>query len=314
MPKPNIVVVIPARNEERTIKKVIQETYEVNRKHKLGNMKILVVNDASTDNTGEIAKKFANKVIRGEGKGLGECMYMGLKEALVLNPDIIVSIDADGQSDPKEIPNFVKPITDGKADMVIGSRFLKPGLIKYKMEFSHLIGNKILALFLRRVTKLPITDSHGGIRAMKSEVVEKMDTIGAHTYVQETIIDAAMKGFRIIEIPSIWKKRLYGKTKVVRSIKRYVLWTLPVLLVRTGLHMIFFTAFGIILTLIGFLLGVYLIFIESFKTSIGIDKYPFLMLVVLLISSGIQIFFFGFLLNLIIQLKNKLDYLIRAKI
>lgn len=312
MRKPNIFVVIPARNEEKTIKKIIQETYEVNKKNNLGNMKILVVDDASVDNTGNIAKKFAYKVVRGEGKGLGTAIYFGLLEALKFNPDIIVSIDADGQADPKEIPNFVKPIINNKADLVIGSRFLKPGLIKYKMELSHLIGTKILVWMLRLLTKLPITDSHGGIRAMRKEVAENLELVGTHTYVQETIIDAAQKGFRILEIPSTWRKRLYGKTKVVSSIKRYAIWTLPTLLLRAGTHMMIFSISGILLTLIGFLTGLYLIFIKTQGTKIGVDLYPYLMLVILFIFIGFQLFFFGYLINLIINLKNKLDKMYRT--
>jgi len=312
MKKPNIIVVIPARNEEKTIKQVIQETYKVNRKSKLGKMKILVVDDASIDNTGKIAKKHADKVIKGEGEGLGECMFLGLREALKFKPDIIISIDADGQSDPKEIPNFVKPIIKNEADMVIGSRFLKPGMIKYKMEFSHLIGNKILAWFLRRITKLPITDSHGGIRAMRKEVVVKMKTIASHTYVQETLIDAADRGFRIKEIPSIWRKRLHGKTKVVHSIKKYIFWVLPVLLLRSGLFMKFFPV-GIIITLIGLIFGFILVFILSPGTPIGSNLYPHLILVTLIISIGFNLFLFGVLFNLIIQLRNKIFNLTRDR-
>jgi len=312
MKKPNIVVVIPARNEEKTIKQVIQETYKVNKKNKLGKMKILVVDDASIDDTGKIAKKYADKVVRGEGEGLGECMLLGLREALKFNPDIIVSIDADGQSDPKEIPNFVKPIINDKADMVIGSRFLKADLIKYKMEFSHLIGNKILAWFLRRITKIPITDSHGGIRAMRRKVVDKMKTIASHTYVQETVIDAVDRRFRIKEIPSIWRKRSHGETKVVHSIKKYIFWVLPVLLLRSGLFMKFFPI-GIIVTLIGLFFGCYLVFVVSPGTPLGTNLYPHLILVTLIISIGFNLFLFGVLFNLIIQLRNKIFNLTRDR-
>ncbi len=71
---------------------------------------------------------------------------------------------------------------------------------------------------------------------MRPAVVAELEMVGTHTYVQETIIDAFEKGFRIIEIPSVWKKRENGKSRVLRSIPLYVFYTLPVLILRSGQH------------------------------------------------------------------------------
>src|SRR5690242_3664211 len=128
------------------------------------------------------------------------------------------------------------PIAQDEADMVVGSRFLQPGLIHYRYPTVNRVGTLILSWILRKVTHLPLTDSHGGLRAMRSEVAESIDIIGTHTYVQESIIDAYEKGFRIKEIPSVWRKRVHGKSKVVRSIVQYIMYTLPVLVIRSRNH------------------------------------------------------------------------------
>jgi glycosyltransferase involved in cell wall biosynthesis len=306
--KQKITVVIPAKNEEKSIGFIIKKIFSVFKKYRLGKVKILVISD-SKDRTNEIARKLGAVVIRGMGTGLGSAMYRGINAAVKNGADIIVSIDADGQFDPEELPKVLTPVLKKEADLVLGSRFLKPNSIKYKMPLVNKIGNSLLSWVVRQITKLPITDAQTGYRAMTRELAESLEMIGTHTYVQETIIDAAQKNFRIKEVPVVFKKRKYGGSKVVASIKRYAIWTLPTLMLRAGLHMIFFTFLGVVLFLVGCLLGIYLVYIETSGTPIGINRYPFLMLVVLLISSGLELFFFGFLLNMMIHLKSKLDFL-----
>lgn len=306
MARRKIVVVTPAKNEEKTIGNIIRRIYGVNEKYKLGDMKVLVVSD-SLDNTEQVAKKAGAIVIRGDGKGLGSAMFLGIKKAAQMKPDIIVSIDCDGQTNPEEIKDIIKPIINDEADLVSGSRFYEKGLIKYKMSLVNRIGNKSLSWMVRRITKLPITDAQAGFRAMKREVAESLEMIGTHTYVQETLIDAAKKSFRIKEIPSVWNQRPHGNSKVVSSAKRYFIWTLPTLILRAGIHMSFFVILGIIFSLLGFLLGLSILVSESFNFTRIFAHLPSLLLTTLLISVGIQMFFFGFLLNMVADLKGKID-------
>ena len=78
---------------------------------------------------------------------------------------------------------------------MVASRFLEKGSIKYRYRFINNFGTQVLAGMLRRLTGLPLTDSHGGIRAMRREVAQELEMLGSHTYVQETIIDAVEKDF-----------------------------------------------------------------------------------------------------------------------
>lgn len=301
-----IFVVIPARNEEDSIAGVIGKIKSVNRKHKLGQMTVLIVND-STDNTGKAAKKAGAIVINGDGKGLGAAMYKGLRESARLGADIIVSIDADGQFLPEEMEKVVKPILENKADLVLGSRFLEKNLVEFGMSPSHKFGNSVLSAMVRFITGLEITDAQTGYRAMKREVAERLEMLGSHTYVQETIIDAAEKNFRIIEVPVKFVKREHGGSKVVSSIKRYAIWTLPTLVLRAGVHMMLFVTLGLLMTLMGVALGLYLLISENFDFVRLYSRIPSLLLVVLLVFSGLLMFFFGFTINLIISIKNRVD-------
>lgn len=301
-----IVVVLPAKNEQDTIVGMVKKVQEVVRRQKLGEPKVLIVSD-SHDSTAENARKAGAHVIRGDGKGLGAAMFKGLKAAAAMDCDIIVSIDADGQTDPEEIPNVVNPVINGEADLVIGSRFLDKALMEYRMSFVNKLGNKSLSWMVRRITKLPITDAQAGFRAMRREVAESLEMIGTHTYVQETIIDAAKKGFRIKEVPSAWKKRAFGGSKVVASAKRYFAWTLPILILRGGWHTMLFTFLGILLTAVGFLIGAYVLVVEKFNFTGVFNHLPALILTTLLILLGVILFFFGFLLSMLVEIKNRVD-------
>ena len=157
--KPFIVACIPAYNEEKTIAKVILKTKRyVN--------KIIVCDDGSTDMTGEIAKALGAMIIRHEkNMGKGMALKSLLSKAMEFDPDIVVTLDADGQHDPSYIPKLVQPIIDGKADMVIGSRYI--GNNKTEMPKYREIGLKIIS----KVQPYGIKDSQSGYRAYNAKAI-----------------------------------------------------------------------------------------------------------------------------------------------
>ena len=244
--KREFCIVLPSKNEGEVIKKVINEIYDIFQDNDY-NKPTIIVSDDSNDGTREIAKSADAIVINGGGKGLGFAMYQGLKNSLKFNPDLILSCDSDGQIDLNEISSFIKPIENDEADLVLGSRFIQSNLVDYNYRWINRLGTIILSRILRSFTGLKLTDSHGGLRCMKPEVIQELEMIGTHTYVQETIIDAYEKGFRIMEIPSVWKKREVGKSKVVGSITTYIFYTLPILIIRSKQHIKWLYSIGIIL-------------------------------------------------------------------
>lgn len=305
-----ICVVLPTKNEEQVIASVIRDVKEVFAQHGLGEP-TLILTDDSTDNTRSIAKSEGAVIVNGGGKGLGYAMYHGLKATLQYTPDFIVSFDSDGQCDPHEIPKFIELLRTDKADMVIGSRFQNPDLIEYKYRWKNRLGVLILSKILRSFTGLPITDSHGGIRAMTAEVVREMEMLGTYTYVQETIIDAVEKGFRVQEIPSAWRNRGYGRSRVVSSIPTYVFYTLPILIIRSKQHIKWLYSLGIIFVGLALAYFLFISYQASFQFKAMFSRLPSFLLIALLTLTGIQLFFFGFVLELIKDIKYRIDRLDR---
>jgi len=307
MSSKKICFVLPTKNEEKTIKEVI-EGIRAEVEGLSHEVLAIIVTDDSRDNTRSIAQQNEATVINGGGKGLGSAMFRGLKLALHYNPDIIVAMDADGQSEIKELRAFLQPILDNEADLVLGSRFKEEGLVKYHYRLKNRTGIRILVKILRWLTKIKLTDSHGGLRAMTTNVVKELEMIGTHTYVQETIIDAAEKGFRIKEIPSVWKERKNGKSRVVASIAIYTFYTLPVLILRSGQHIKGLFSLGIFFFLLAFL-DFFVVGIQTdFDFRKMLDRQSFLM-IILFISIGIQLLFSGFALELLSGIKRKIDHL-----
>ena len=303
----NICVVIPTKNEELTIKSIIRGLRREieGLGHKVG---AIIVTDDSRDSTRKIAKQEGGIVVNGGGKGLGLAMHKGLKTSLKYHPDIIVSVDGDGQSDLSEIQKVIRPIIDDEADMVVGSRFQEKGLVKYDYHLVNRIGIFILVRILRMFTRMKLTDSHGGLRAMRPEVVEELEMIGTHTYVQETIIDATEKGFRLKEIPSVWGKREFGTSRVVGNIPLYMFYTLPVLILRSGHHIKSIYTLGIVFMFLSLLDFIIVGVQTGFNLGTMFERQSF-HLIALLISIGLQLFSFGFILELITQIKYKVDRL-----
>lgn len=246
-----IAVVIPAKDEEGSIGKVIEEVK--NEIENLGHESEIIVSSSSRDSTDSISIERDAKVITDGGTGLGEAMFRGLKKALDFEPGLIVSIDADYQFQPTELPKLIE--ASNECELVLGSRFLESG-VTYDMSFSHRVGNKILTGMTNHFTGLSITDAQTGYRVMKPEVVKSLRMVGRHTYVQETIIDAHSNGFSIKEVPVEFHPRKEGGSKVVKSIQKYAFRTLPVILHRSGYTTYLMNGIGIIGVLIAAVIGI----------------------------------------------------------
>ena len=225
-----IVFLILTKNEENSITQLIRDLRGEIENLKIANYKILLIDD-STDKTGEYARNSGAEVVPGDGKGLGDAYRKGLSESLKLNPKYIVSLDGDGQVQVSELSQFITPLQNGY-DLIVGSRFRNEMAIRYSYPKINFLGSKMLSTYLAYMTKQPLTDSHGGFRAMRSEVASQTHFFGNHTYVQETLIEAAEAGFKILEISSAWNVRKNGKSRVVGSVVVYARRVGPILLKR----------------------------------------------------------------------------------
>jgi len=209
MQSSSISVIIPAYNEEKTIGYVIEETSRV--MDSLGiPYEIIVVDDGSIDRTRENASNYKVKVLSNErNMGKGFALREGFRSA---QGNIIVTMDADGSHDPKEIPLLIKLLFKG-ADMVAGSRFL--GSQKAHASKLHIFGNKIINAIIMILTRKTITDSQTGLRAIKKGALQKISLKSNGFEIETEITVKGLKnGFRFQEIPINCRKREHGKSRI----------------------------------------------------------------------------------------------------
>jgi glycosyltransferase involved in cell wall biosynthesis len=193
VPLLKVVCVIPAHNEESTIS-------SVTRNAKTFCNQVIVVNDGSTDRTVDEAIKAKAVVISHIIRlGVGAALSTGLRAASNCGAEIIVTLDADEQHDPNDIPKVIAPILDGKADLVIGSRISEKNL---DMPFQKLVANKILSRLTSLASGVEIKDSQSGFRAMSLQVAEniKYDSTD-YQWASEMIILLSKRGIRIVDVP-----------------------------------------------------------------------------------------------------------------
>lgn len=216
-----VIITIPAYNEEKTIRDVINKIREVMDQTKYCyNYLILVVDDGSEDKTVEEATKAGACVFsHQENKGLAETFRTEMKVCCELGAEIIVHTDADGQYKAEEIPLLIEQV-ENSYDLVLGSRL--KGSIEYMPKINK-IGNKAFSFVISLLTKQKITDGQTGFRAFTRKIAEEITIISDHTYTQEQIIRAAQKNYSIKEVPISFAKRNDGKSRLMRSPLEYAI-------------------------------------------------------------------------------------------
>jgi glycosyltransferase involved in cell wall biosynthesis len=187
-----VVIVIPAYNEERSIIAVIRGL-------KQQGFARLVVDDGSSDRTSELARQEGVILLRHIlNRGLGGALGTGINAALRLGAKLIVTFDADGQHDPSDIGRLLKPIENGEADVVIGSRMLDPVGMPYPRRLANWTANLVTYLLFRART----TDSQSGLRAFSSHAATRMQILTSGMEVSSEIIAETVKnGLKWKEVP-----------------------------------------------------------------------------------------------------------------
>lgn len=247
-----LVVIIPSYNEEKTIGKVIRE---IPRKISgLNKVEILVIDDGSKDSTVKVAKGAGadNIISHSTNKGVGVAFSTGIENALKMDADVIVNIDADGQFNPDDIAKLVTPILKKEADMVTGTRFADRKL-EPKMPLVKKFGNKIFTRIISNLSDQQFTDTQCGFRAYSREAALSMNLFGSFTYTQEVFLDLVNKGLPIREVPIKVKYIKGRKSKVVRNPFSYGFRALSIIIrtIRDSKPLKFFGGIGAIVFLAG---------------------------------------------------------------
>jgi glycosyltransferase involved in cell wall biosynthesis len=289
-----ILITIPAYNEGGTIGNIIGQIKEVMDECKW-KYKVLVVDDGSLDKTA-IEAKDAGAVVYSHPRnyGLAETFKTEIEKSIELKAEIIVHIDADGQYKAEEIPKLIDEVKNGY-DLVLGSRF--KGRIE-SMPFINWIGNKAFSRVISQVTGIRISDAQTGFRAFTKEVAQKILITSNHTYTQEQIIKAVKQKFKIREVPIFFAKRIHGKSRLIKNPLRYATraWIDIFRIYRDFEPLKFFGLFGGSFFTVGFLIGLFILYTFMVRGYVG--GLPRVLLSVLFMSMGVQIFLFGFLADM----------------
>lgn len=207
-----VSVVVPAYNEAETVEAALRRVRSVPLR-----LEIIVVNDASTDGTRDILEKLATEglvdrvVHHDKNRGKGAAIRSGVAAA---TGDALVVQDADLEYDPADLPALLKPISEGKADAVYGSRF--QGGPRRVLYFWHYVGNRFLTLLSNMFTNVNLTDLETCYKLVRMDLIKRLP-LRSNRFGFEVEITArlAQARARIWELPISYSGRTYAEGKKI---------------------------------------------------------------------------------------------------
>jgi glycosyltransferase involved in cell wall biosynthesis len=219
----SVSVIMPVYNEENTLREIVRRVQKTGLAGE-----ILIVDDGSTDGTPEILKELDGQagievLVHPENKGKGAAVRTGIKAA---RGEVIIIQDADLEYDPREYPNLLKPIEEGIADVVYGSRFLGAG--RRPILFWNMVANKLLTFVTNILYNNILTDMETGYKVFKRSVVEDMPLHSKRFEFEPEFTAKLMKRHvRIYEVPISFNPRDYDEGKKIKAWDGVIaLWTL----------------------------------------------------------------------------------------
>jgi glycosyltransferase involved in cell wall biosynthesis len=204
-----VSIIIAAYNEAETVGKVLDETISVMDSLNVP-YEIIIIDDGSQDKTRQVATKYKATILSyPNNRGKGYAIRKGIQ---LSNGNIIVTIDADGEHSPKEIPDLLTPLFHG-TDIVAGSRFL--GQTTEATTRINRIGNFLFNVTIMALTHKRVTDSQTGFRAVKKEVLQKLHLTSTGFEIESEItVKGLRNGFTFLEKPINIEKRQYNISKI----------------------------------------------------------------------------------------------------
>ena len=221
------LVIVPTYNERFNIARLIPAVLAQD-----PSIEMLVVDDASPDGTGGVVDAIAANndrvhVVHREGKlGLGTAYLAGFRWALDRKYDLVFEMDADFSHNPELLPEFLQAIKE--ADVVLGSRYQGGRVNVVNWPMSRLFLSYAANIYARAVTGLPVSDTTGGFKCFRRNVLESIDLnsvkSNGYAFQIEMSFRAWKRGFRLFEIPIIFVDRTEGVSKMSKKIVREAIW------------------------------------------------------------------------------------------
>ncbi len=280
-----LIIQIPCYNEEKSLPITLNALPK--KIEGIDEIEVLIINDGSTDKTVEVARSLGVKHIveMPHNCGLAKAFVAGINTALSLDADIIVNTDADNQYCADDIEKIIKPILNGSADIVIGSRPVSKiqhfSLLKKMLQ-------KLGSFVMRLISSTDVEDAPSGFRAFSRNAAIQLNVFDNYTYTLETIIQARAKGL-ILECVPINVNPDLRKSKLVKNIFDYVRRSMFTMIRMFIIYrpFRFFAILASIFLIIGIFIGIR--FLYYFINESGAGHIQSLILSAILILTGVQV-------------------------
>ena len=231
---PRVWLCVPTYNEAGNVERIVRASLAELERLVPGEHRVLVVDDASPDGTGRLADALAAELHavevlhRPAKQGLGRAYLAGFERALEGGAELVVVMDADYSHDPAHLPALLSAARD--SDLVVGSRYVAGGAIEHWPWLRRLL-SRAGSLYARRILGVGVRDLTGGYRCIRREVLEGVDlaTLRSQGYVFniELGFRALRAGFRVTEVPIVYRDRTVGESKISLPIAFEALWLVP---------------------------------------------------------------------------------------
>jgi dolichol-phosphate mannosyltransferase len=232
MATPEVWLILPTYNEAENIGPLVAAVLE----NLPANARVLIVDDSSPDGTGEIADRLAAEreavsvLHRPLREGLGPAYIAGFREALAGGAELILEMDADFSHEPSYLPRLLEAVE--AADLAIGSRYVAGGGVGDWGAMRRAISRGGSA-YARVVLGVDVNDLTGGFKCFRREVLEAVDLDAVrskgYAFQIELTYRAVQKGFRVVEVPIVFRDRRVGSSKMSRAIVAEAIWRVPML-------------------------------------------------------------------------------------
>jgi dolichol-phosphate mannosyltransferase len=290
--KENVTILIPTLNEGKTIADLVI------RFKKQGFDDILVIDGNSVDDTVSQARSAGARVVIQNGKGKGTAIQQAFS---IIERDITVMIDGDDTYLPEEVDKLIEPISSGLADHVMGNRFVN--FESGAFTRLNLLGNKILNKIFNIDFRVNLNDILTGYRAFDKKAIKIMNLNQSGFGIEaELTVESIKKDLRIVEVPISYRARAVGAPTKLNPLEDgfkigYTIYELG----QTYNPMLYLSLVGAIFILGGIIVGAYV----TLQWLNGINHLPLTILTALLTITGVQIFIFGYLSDMIVKVQRE---------